>query len=524
MANQPIMVLVPDDRVRSWALTAAEALRTQLDGVDLLRPGQGVCASPQPWFEALERRLFGPPSSGHTDWASTGSLPVLDLGSCEERIIVVNLTGHAPEELPACLASAAVLSPLFEGQYRPEGIVSPLLAGDTPHLATVLTVRQKARLLHGARIAIHDRHVMIRALDTVLARTVELMVAATLHLHSHKPLPAAIQAPPKARGEFGSRTAVRQVFRAYAPLIWNKLTAPVVRRDDWCIGLRAAPAGSAPPDLDLSPASFKLIESPPDRFFADPILIRHDGCTALFFEDYDYTTRRGRISYVTVSDSGDHGEPAVALSRPCHLSYPFMFDHEGAALMVPETSTNRTVELYEATAFPDGWRLRAVLMDDIEASDATLHFDAGAGLWWMFATVTAFGSLAHDTLSLFFSGRLNGPWRAHPMNPVKCDRSSSRPAGPLVSANGRLLRPAQDCTNGYGSALAWCEIKELTPTTFREEIVARQSPQAPFFGLHTYSRCGGFETVDFKRNRLRLRQGWSRSGKSNFSGTVQDTE
>jgi hypothetical protein len=233
-------------------------------------------------------------------------------------------------------------------------------------------------------------------------------------------------------------------------------------------------------------------------------LLRHNGTTAIFFEDFDYRIDRAKISCAVLDDDGICGTPVEALVRPYHLSYPFVLTVDGTALMVPETSANRTVELYEAVSFPDMWRLRSVLLADIDASDATFHFDPDQQLWWMFASVCEFDTAAWDTLSLFYAKSIDGPWQAHPANPVKLDSRSSRSAGPLVRRGGRLLRPAQDCSRGYGGAIAWCEIEELTPDRFRETVVGRSQPHRRYRGLHTYSQAGGFEVVDFARTCWRV--------------------
>lgn len=192
----------------------------------------------------------------------------------------------------------------------------------------------------------------------------------------------------------------------------------------------------------------------------------------------------------------------MALVRPYHLSYPFVFAHEGRILMIPETSGNRSVELYEATAFPDVWRLNTVLIPNICASDVTVcQWD---GRWWMFAAVVDHDSSGWDTVSIFWADTVEGPWHPHPMNPVKKDVTSSRPAGALIQVDGRLLRPSQDCSNGYGSALTWCEVLELTETGFTERVIARQTCPgggSGYYGLHTYNRSASFETVDKRSGR-----------------------
>jgi hypothetical protein len=287
------------------------------------------------------------------------------------------------------------------------------------------------------------------------------------------------------------------------PKVVRQLRKPFVR-DGWSIGVRPLKIEGSPAELDLNPATFEILHSPRDHFYADPFLLRHDGRTALFFEDYDYRLGRAHLAALLLDGQGAPGPPGEALRRPYHLSYPFVFTHDGAALMLPETSANRTIELYEAQAFPHQWRLRTVLIDQIDASDSTLHYDETTGLWWMFSAVSEFGSSCHDSLSLFFSDRLEGPWRPHAGNPVKLDPASSRPAGPLIRWGGRLFRPAQDCTLAYGDALVWCEIKQLDPHAFREERVAGQPSSGPRIPAHTYGRGAGLEVVDFKTSRWRF--------------------
>jgi hypothetical protein len=201
---------------------------------------------------------------------------------------------------------------------------------------------------------------------------------------------------------------------------------------------------------------------------------------------------------------GAHGAspPALALKRPYHLSYPYVFAHDGRVLMIPETANNRTIELYEAKAFPQSWSLCSVLASNVIACDVTQRDKR----WWMFGTVIEPDDTSSgDTVSVLWADALEGPWYPHPMNPVKYDAAASRPAGALIESDGRLLRPTQDCSKGYGSALTWCDVMELTEADFAERLIARQACPAAsgYHGLHTYNRTASFETVGFARSRLR---------------------
>ncbi|MDB5460800.1 MAG: formyl transferase [Caulobacteraceae bacterium] len=498
-----IVVLVPSDRVRAWVLRLVDALQQQSGlPTKMLRAPWVARSRPAIPSEGLERHLLGVGAPGHTDWVTTAGLDAAE-GVRWSDTLLVNATERDDRTFPPALRQSVILSPMFHGARGAEGVVRPLLSSETLHLGVVLSVRGASRLLQGVGVATPERAIMGRALHLVFGRTITLVQGAVEHVLSGRRLPDPI-APPAPRADAAGLEFWWGLTGAGLPRVKRLLQKPWVRHDWWCIGVRRLQRECAPVDLDLEPATFRILDAGPDRFYADPFLLRHDGVTAVFFEDYDYRLGRAAISYLVLDEDGRPGSPAEALSRPYHLSYPFVFVHDGVVLMVPETSENRTMELYEARSFPNDWRLRTVLMENVDASDTTLHFDSHAGLWWMLSAVSEFGSSSHDTLSIFYAERLEGPWRPHAGNPVKFAPGCSRPAGPLLSWNGRLFRPTQDCTHTYGGGLVWCEIKRLTPDMFCEEPVARQQPGRGFTGLHHYGRAAGFEVVDFKRDRSRL--------------------
>src|SRR5206468_2449357 len=140
----------------------------------------------------------------------------------------------------------------------------------------------------------------------------------------------------------------------------------------------------------------------------------------------------------------------------------------------PETQQSGRVELYQAERFPYEWRLTAVLLDDVHAADSTLvEID---NVWWLFANVSAKGSRLVDELHIFYANCLSGPWKAHPMNPVKLDVRSSRPAGRIVSWNGAYYRPAQDCSGRYGYAISINRITQLSTERYSETEVGKILP------------------------------------------------
>jgi len=234
------------------------------------------------------------------------------------------------------------------------------------------------------------------------------------------------------------------------------------------------------------------------RWVADPFAFRHEGVDYLFYEEFSYSTGRGIISWTSLRSDGTLQEPEVALERAYHLSYPYIFKYRDEIFMIPESAENRSVDLYRAVDFPRRWELDSRLLSDVNAVDATLHFDGAT--WWMFVNIGEYGSSTWDELFLFSADSPRGPWRPHVRNPVKTDASCSRPAGRLFRRDGMLIRPTQDCSVTYGGKINLCAVDVLNESQFSEHIIGSIGPEAlpGTAGVHTWNATEGLEVLDGK--------------------------
>jgi hypothetical protein len=244
------------------------------------------------------------------------------------------------------------------------------------------------------------------------------------------------------------------------------------------------------PDL----ASFTWLRSPRGRFWADPFLIARDGATWAFFENYDYATRRAVISCGRIDESGAFTEIRTALDRPYHLSYPHVFQHDGEAWMTPESRGSGAIELYRARRFPDEWVLERRLIE-LSAVDPT-PFRHGER-WWLFASP---GSVRyHVPLTLLYTAsELHGPWSLHPARAICSDVRWARSAGQVFMDGDCLVRPSQDCSQGYGYSVSFNRIARLNELEYAEEHGRAIAVHAPrrLSGWHTYNRAGDWEVID----------------------------
>jgi hypothetical protein len=292
----------------------------------------------------------------------------------------------------------------------------------------------------------------------------------------------------------------RQLLTFLARLIKHKLQyvyKTFLQADQWNIGVVNRPITDF-----LHPERLKdaTIDTPllPNRniFYADGFARQEDYGTVIYFEAYDYRSRRGNISRLTYPWSTDSA-PSKVLDFPFHLSYPFLF----GPYCMPEAWSTHSVRLYDLRQPVTSPTQGILLLAGIPAIDSTLLKHDNR--YWLFYTRTDRDAMLN--LFISYADLLDGPWHEHPQNPVKSDVRSARPAGPFFKDGGRLYRPAQDCSLSYGSGITVNEVLELTPTTFVERSVTYLTSIHPDFpdGMHTLTAIDETSTlVDFKRHRF----------------------
>lgn len=497
-AKPRILLLLPLGRSRRFAFDLAAALARDLDAEVRIAASSAAARGSRVLAvaEAAERRLFT--GDGPSAWTSHNSPPASPTASNPairpDLLIDLSDTAGAFETI----APAAALHLRIGGRAGEGGLVDELAAGAPPTIDIDCTTLDGRVVLHRAVVALLDRQVVVRMLDTVYGRATALLLEAAAACLGRRQLP---QLPPPVDRMPRRAVPVGWLLAGYARKIAARLARPFVHKADWSIGYRRR--GAALPTT-LAPGDYVPLPGADEHIQADPFLFDHEEQTFLFFEDMPHADNRGVIAVTSIDAAGRTAPAQTVLTRPYHLSYPFVFRDGGRIYMLPETLANRTVELYEAVVFPGEWRLAGVLLSDIDAADATLHRGAD-GTWWLFASVARFGGSTMDTLCLFHSDAVAGPWVPHPMNPVKNDARSARPAGRLLVDGGTLLRPAQDCSVSYGGAVTWCAVEELSRERYRERVVGRLAcdPASGFGGPHTFDRSDSHEAVDFTQRRRR---------------------
>jgi hypothetical protein len=241
-----------------------------------------------------------------------------------------------------------------------------------------------------------------------------------------------------------------------------------------------------------------IIANPPYRFLADPFVFRHGDLDVCFVEDYDFRTKRGKISVFKIS--GDkYEELGSALDEPFHLSYPFIFTVDNELYMCPESGEIREIRLYKCTEFPLRWSFHKTLMKDVSAVDTNIFFSKDR--WWLLTSIDSsdIGELCSE-LHVFYSDAFDSDaWTPHAENPVIFDSERARNGG-FFRDGEKLFRVFQrQGFDQYGESMGIAQIKDLGTETYREEIVSIIEPRfAPkIVGTHSFSYYSGLLAVDF---------------------------
>ena len=480
-----IAVIFPQNRGWSWHLKIISILKKSYD-VDVyahpLAPQYPLWL--RVWMQ-LERWILGKFDlaklvviSG-APWGSVNNIPYS---------MLINLS-----ELPISESKVPILVPRFGDQTDSLSLIATLLARNAPLLAMHLVGRQEPVV--ASYLAIQDKTALLRGLQFSFARLVVLTERAINYVDQG--LQAAIL--PKTAAGFPTYSDRQLAFFA-TRFFYYKVSSRIGRllrhQEHWSIALLWTDHWRIPDGVPFE--EFQILPDDGHRLYADPFLLTDSNRTWLFVEELNYQTGKGVISCAEVSEGAVIQQLRPVLERGYHLSYPFIFRDQENIYMIPETGGNRTVELYRARAFPSEWEFCRALIENIQLYDSTLLWYENR--WWLFAAAAHELGSDQDELVIFHSETLNGPWQPHPLNPVKSDCRSARPAGRIVVDGERLLRPAQDCERGYGTGLVWLEIIELTSNRFSEREVTRWKGTALHAdGIHTFNCDGKLGVVDIRR-------------------------
>ena len=154
----------------------------------------------------------------------------------------------------------------------------------------------------------------------------------------------------------------------------------------------------------------------------------------LFYESKKLLTP-GVIMMISTIDLKHWTKPRVVLKEKFHLSFPWVFTDAGKVYMVPETGTDGSIRVYEATDDTlTRWKLKRKLLElspgnvmNMGYSDSSIY--KKDGIYYLMTTVQYEDGI--NTLELYYSDSLMGKYVKHPLSPIAHSQNVGRNAGSL---------------------------------------------------------------------------------------------
>ena len=242
-----------------------------------------------------------------------------------------------------------------------------------------------------------------------------------------------------------------------------------------------------------------IISNPKNHFLADPFVVNNDNKDYCFVEDFDLKKSKGVISVYEIGDN-KITNVGLALEENFHLSFPYLFECDSKTYMLPETTENNDIRIYESTHFPLEWKLCRVIKENVSAVDSMIFKHKNR--WWLFTNINPIGE--RDTcseLSLFYSEHpVNGTWIPHAKNPVVFTPSRARNGGIIIEEDCIYRIGQKQIFGTYGGGgFSINKIIALSPDVYEEESTLIVKPD--FFkgnkGAHHFHTNGTISTFDF---------------------------
>ncbi len=240
-----------------------------------------------------------------------------------------------------------------------------------------------------------------------------------------------------------------------------------------------------------------FLNQPDKSFWADPFFIEHEGLKVVFFEELDINGK-GVIAALILDDHFEIIEKQVVIDEKFHLSFPNVFFENNQLYMIPESSSNSKVLVYQCDEFPFQWSLKQTVLENTKLID--MVWFKQNDIYWIFANkIEDFEYDNNERLYLYSTHDLmSGNWQSHPLNPIVCDKTTARNAGKIIFENNKIIRVGQNCTEFYGANLTFNEIIEISSNSYKEKVLKINSTIKPYCGNHSWNEAAdGFMITDY---------------------------
>lgn len=239
--------------------------------------------------------------------------------------------------------------------------------------------------------------------------------------------------------------------------------------------------------------NFVFLKAPRFSFCADPIPFSYKGKSYIFCEQFKEITKKGCIGFFEKEEKAFVNK-GIVLERPYHLSYPCVFEHNGLVYMIPETSENKSIELYVSESFPFSWKLLSILLKGKEYVDSTIvRFNNSLHL------ITYYNENGVYFVEEYLLNIEDTTVTKE--NAFSLSLNTGRGAGLFFEKDGVLCRPTQNCVDQYGdgvfiNSVSFAPSYSETQLDFISVDCIAKKCKKRISAFHTIGYLGDYEIID----------------------------
>lgn len=267
----------------------------------------------------------------------------------------------------------------------------------------------------------------------------------------------------------------------------------IIRRYKWDLGIALESEGH---HFDSPVWNLHIIKAPRDRWYADPFILDvSDDYIFVLVEELEHRVNKGRITKLAIDKrTFKVADRKVILELPTHLSFPAVLRYADNVFIYPENSESGNSVLYKYDTVTDEMVPISLLSKD-PLTDAVMFKYADTN----YLISTRVPEQNGRTVCIYQSADIISEYTE--VQQIKLNDNTARSAGDVFIADGKIIRPAQNCNGGYGVGLVFQElIRKADGCFFLEEII-RHNPPAGYIGMHTYNTYKGYAVVDLHARR-----------------------
>ena len=250
--------------------------------------------------------------------------------------------------------------------------------------------------------------------------------------------------------------------------------------------------------LDSLNREFSIIPYSDKYWYADPIAFTKNGEDYLFVEKFDRKKQKGRIAFSELNDNNICFRTVI--EENYHMSFPMVFEWNGDVYMIPETSENKSINIYIAEAFPDKWKCVDVIRTEEKLVDTVIIEKNNMDIVILASEICDGNELFVRYVKYKLKMLDSGKFALEKIEKSDLFNLNDRNAGRIFEYKGESYLPTQNSSEfDYGVSLSYRdkngnEIKKIEA----DDIVVDKISKGNIIGVHTYSITDKYEIIDLR--------------------------